>query len=177
MNDRPEIKLLLCCARSRRDPKNTARIGALLQETIDWEYLLRTAHDQRIMPLLAWQLKAISSETIPSDVLKQLSSHFRENSLHNLSLTRELLRLLRVFETHGIAAVPYKGPVLATFAYGNLALREFGDLDILVRRQDILRAGELLASSGYRLGYRLTRAQEAAFISYADQYFYTRDHD
>jgi hypothetical protein len=83
----------------------------------------------------------------------------------------------REFEAHGIAVIPYKGPVLAACAYGNLALREFNDLDILVRRQEVLRAGELLASYGYRLGYRLTRAQEAAFIRYADQYFYVHDRD
>ena len=32
----------------------------------------------------------------------------------------------------GIAAIPYKGPVLAAAVYGNLALRTFSDLDILV---------------------------------------------
>jgi hypothetical protein len=175
--ERPEVKLLLYCARSRRDPEGSARIRTLLQEQIHWGYLLRTARSHRIMPLLFWQLNAISPETVPKNVLDQLGAYFHNNNLRNLSLTGELLRLLREFENHGIHAIPYKGPVLVAFAYGNLALREFDDLDILVRRQDVLRAGELLASFGYRRMYGLTRAQEAAYIRYGDQYSYMRDHD
>jgi hypothetical protein len=129
------------------------------------------------MPLLYWQLNSISPETIPSNILDELSAHFRDNNLRNLSLTRELLKLLREFETGQIPAIPYKGPVLAAVAYGNLALREFDDLDILVRRQDVFRARELLASFGYGPAYRLTRAQEAAYIRYGDQFPYIRDHD
>jgi Uncharacterised nucleotidyltransferase len=129
------------------------------------------------MPLLFWQLDAISPETMPSDILDELGAYFRANNIRNLSLRRELLRLLREFETRGIPVIPYKGPILAALAYGNLALREFGDLDVLVRTQDVLRAKELLASFGYRPAYRLTRAQEAAYIRYGDQYPYVRDHD
>ncbi len=175
--DRPEAKLLLCSARSRRDAETSAKIEALLQEGIDWEYLLRAARSHRVIPLLFWQLNSISSEIVPDDVLNQLHAYFRNNNLRSLSLTRELLRLSREFETHGIVTIPYKGPVLAASAYGNLALRDFDDLDILVGKQDVLRAGELLASFGYRQIYRLTHAQEAAFIRYLDQYRYVRDHD
>jgi hypothetical protein len=55
---------------------------------------------------------------------------------------------------------------LAASAYGNLALREFVDLDILVHKRDVPRAKELLSAAGYRPQYRLTRAQEAAFLRY-----------
>ena len=127
------------------------------------------------MPLLYWQLTAISPEAVPDAVADDLETYFRANNLRNLSLTGELLKLLKEFEAHEIPAVPYKGPVLAVFAYGNLALREFGDLDILIRRQDVLRAGELLASLGYRPEHRLTRAQEEAFTRYGDQFLYYRD--
>jgi hypothetical protein len=122
--DRPEVKLLLCCARSRTDPERTAEIGALLQERIDWKCLLRTARSQRIIPLVSWQLNTISSGTIPNGVVDQLTAYFRNNSFRSLSLARELLRFMKGFEAHGITAIPYKGPVLATSACGNLALRE-----------------------------------------------------
>ena len=171
----PEAELLLCCTRSRRDPKKAVRIRALLQQGIDWGYLLRAARRHRVMPLLFWQLNSTAPGAVPKSVLDQLSIYFRHNSFRTLSLTGELLRLLSEFETRKIPAIPYKGPTLAAFAYGNLVLREFGDLDILLRRQDVLKARELLVSFGYRPGYQLTRAQEAAFVQYGDQYRYTRD--
>jgi hypothetical protein len=35
------------------------------------------------------------------------------------------------------AAIFYKGPALAAMAYGNVALREFSDLDILMKKEDV----------------------------------------
>ncbi len=164
--DRPEVKLLLSCAQSRRDPERSAKIKDLLRERIDWEFLIRTARSHGIMPLLSWQLNAVPPEAIPSSVLDQLSAEFRNNSLRSLSLTGELLGLLRKLEAQGVAAIPYKGPVLAASAYGNIALREFVDIDILVRKEEVFRAQELLLAAGYRPEYRLNAAQEAAFLRY-----------
>jgi hypothetical protein len=65
--------------------------------------------------------------------------------------------------------------VLAAYAYGNVALRWFGDLDILVRRKDVPRATEVLASLGYQSQYRMTKQQEAAFMRYERQYPFMRD--
>jgi hypothetical protein len=81
--------------------------------------------------------------------LDLLRDHFRTTAAHNLFLTGEVLKLSQLFEEHGIAAVPFKGPVLAASAYGSLALREFCDLDILVHKRDCLRAGRVLLSQGY----------------------------
>jgi Uncharacterised nucleotidyltransferase len=60
-------------------------------------------------------------------------------------------------------ALPYKGAVLAVSAHGNLALRQFGELDILIRKQDILRARDLLLSHGYRSMSPLSAARSATF--------------
>jgi hypothetical protein len=49
-------------------------------------------------------------------------------------LTAELCRLISLFAAADIAAIPYKGPVLGLFAYGNIALRRFVDLDVIVKK-------------------------------------------
>jgi hypothetical protein len=79
-------------------------------------------------------------------------------------MTGELFKILDLLAAHGIAAIPYKGPTLAALAYGNLAFREFVDLDLLLHEHDIPRARDLLVAQGFRLGYKLTRAQEAASL-------------
>jgi hypothetical protein len=147
----------------------------LLGERVDWEYLLQTAHAHGMAPLLYWHLDAACPEAVPDTVLAHLRDHFRTNSLNNLFLTGELLGLLDAFGARGIPAVPYKGPALAASVYGNLALRRFLDLDIIVRRHDVLRAKEVLASLGYRPEYRFTRAQEAALLGSRGTYVFTRD--
>src|SRR5262245_37335179 len=148
---RPEAELLLCCARTCMDAERAERMRALLRGGIDWSYLLRMARPHGLMPLLYWNLHTTCPESVPAAVLHQLQRHFNVNDLHNRSLTRELLKLLRLFETHEILAVPYKGPTLAATAYGNLSLRQFGDLDILVHERDYQRAQHLLIGQGFRI--------------------------
>jgi hypothetical protein len=160
---RPEDELLLRCAWTSTDSERGARIRALLREELSWEYLLQKASGHKMLPLLYWHLDTAAPETVPQDILCQLRDHFRNNTRRNLFLTGELLRLLNFFETHRIPAIPFKGPTLAAFVYGNLALRHSGDLDILVHERDILRAKELLVSQGYRED-PLPREQEAAFL-------------
>lgn len=174
-NTRPETELLLCCSRTCLDAKTIARIGTLLQEDIDWPHLLRTARSHGMMPLLYWHLNATCPERIPKATLNQLRGHFHANAQRNLFLTGELLALLKLFEAHGIQAVPYKGPALAASAYGNLALRQFRDLDILVRKQDALNAKDLLIAQGYRPSVHVTQAQEAAYLRSQYEYELLRE--
>jgi Uncharacterised nucleotidyltransferase len=167
---RSEDELLLCCARTSRTPEIAAQIRDLIREGIDWEYLIRTAHVHGMMPLLCWHLDVVHSETVPESALDYLQGRFHANSLRNLFLTGELLRILRALRSHGVDVVPYKGPTLAASAYGNLALREFIDLDIMVHRQDVQKAKESLASLGYRPQHQLTPAQEAALLKSRCEY-------
>jgi hypothetical protein len=126
-------------------------------------------------PLLYWHLNTTCPEAVPESAFSHLREHFHANSLHNLFLTGELLRLLNVFKARGIPAVPYRGPALATSVYGNLALRRFVDLDIMIQRQDAVKAKKLLTSLGYRPRHQLTRAQEASLLGSRSEYVFVRD--
>lgn len=155
-----EVRLILACSRTSRNAGEIDQVRALLREGVDWDRLLRMAQRHRVRPLLFWHLSVACPGAVPEGILKQLRSYFNYNAQHALFLTGELLRIVKLFEAQGITAVPYKGPTLAASVYGNLALREVGDLDILVRKNDILRAEELLASLGYQRWTRVTGDQK-----------------
>jgi hypothetical protein len=148
---RPEIHLLLDCARTCLDAQGASRIKSLISEDIDWTYLSRIARGHRMMPLLYRTLNSTCSDAVPKEILQELREHFYANAGRNLFLTKELIKIVEFFEAHGIPSIPYKGPVLAASVYGNLAFREFGDLDILVRERDYPRAQRLLVDLGFRL--------------------------
>jgi len=57
--------------------------------------------------------------------------------------------LLEQFAATNIPVLVIKGPVLAMQAYGDPAMRSYGDLDLLVRQRDIRRATESMIASGY----------------------------
>ena len=93
--------------------------------------------------------------------MQKVRDDFQHNTARNLLLITELCRVLEEFEEHGIAAIPYKGPALALQVYGDLKLRSFVDLDLLVRPGDATRAGALLIARGYRPHLDLSPAQES----------------
>jgi len=145
-----EAALLLCALRTALHTASAEQLRPLIQQETDWPGLTDMALRHGVMPLLYTSLSTACPEMVPQAALDCLRQHFHANVRRNLLMTGTLLKLLRLLAAHSIPAIPYKGPVLATTAYGHLALRQFGDLDLLVRPQDADRAKALLVAQGYR---------------------------
>jgi hypothetical protein len=175
MSDRPENQLLLCCARTKASPELAAKIRTLAASDVDWNYLALLARRHSIIPLLYRQLERHASELVPSTFLSKLKLQYQENSARNIILTEELSRLIKLFTGAGIETIPYKGPILALFAYDDLALRRFVDLDVIVRKSDVPRARDLLLAEGYALSKSLTLAQQDLLLRTQHNLQFARD--
>jgi len=148
---KPEVRLLLCCARMQIDANTAGQINALLKERIDWDALVRLAFDHDVAALLYRTLESVTPSAMPPAVRADLKRQMQVDVQGNLSLTKELLRVKALFDEERIAMIPYKGPVLATSVYRDLAARPYTDLDILTHANDIPQAVELLTSKGYQI--------------------------
>lgn len=157
----PERKLLL--AFLRRDYAGNAT-KTLINQPLDWDLLLRVAVQHGVMPLLYRNLNAAPPKDAPAEFLERLQQLFFQNLRRNDTLTAELCDILRLTAHHGIPVVPYKGPALALILYGDTALRQFSDLDLLIRKCDIERTFALLETRGYRRQFLFTPRQQQAFI-------------
>lgn len=145
----PEVELMVCCAHTHLDEASTQRIQVLLQQPINWQRFVQLCQLHAVLPLIYTHLHNRFAEAVPPEVLVSLRLLFHQRLFHNLRLSRELVNLLTLFKAHGISAIPFKGAVLATSAYGNLSLRMFADLDILISPSDAVKARDLLQSQGY----------------------------
>jgi len=83
--------------------------------------------------------------------MTRLHGAFDLNCSRNLLLVGELLRVLACLKSADVRAIAYRGPVLAKRAYGDVTLRQFNDLDLLVRGRDVDQARALVLSLGYEL--------------------------
>ena len=124
-------------------------LGTLLEKSIDWEYLFINARKHGVLPVLAHKLLAEHTVKIPSPRLNQLRQFVQSNSFNNLLLVNELSSVLKLFAKSKIAAIPFKGIILAIVAYQDFSLREISDLDILVSQKDFDRAKDLLIQQGF----------------------------
>ncbi len=161
---RPEHQLLLRTARVQIEPDDADGIRTLVRNGLDFEYLVSSALRHGMMSLLYWHLNTICPEALPEVTLKYLRDRFYEKALRNLFLAGRLVELLKIFEANGVHAAPYKGPVLAASVYGLLSLREIGDLDILVRKRDVLTVKDLLLTRGYQPEFNLSPEQEVTYL-------------
>lgn len=146
-----DFELLVACARVHPDGGITARIQEIIREDIDWDHVLEQARKHGVALLLHHNLHPYRKSHVPLDAFRRLSVFRGANTRHVRMLTDELVKLMGDFESAGIRAIPYKGPLIGTTIYGDLSLRSFWDLDVLVDRRDFARATNLLLSLGFRL--------------------------
>src|SRR6516165_1086088 len=166
-----EFQLLLYCARSQ--PASRQIKQHVDEFAIDWEKLLALADQHCVRPLLLRSLKAVCWDAVPASVRLELEGFCKSNAQKNLLLALELLRLLRSFNENEVPVVAFKGPILAEAVYGDLSLREFCDLDLLIRVQDLAKAEDSLLGCGYTAQFP-DRDYRTAFLSYHGQYAFRR---
>jgi hypothetical protein len=160
----PENELLVTCARLDLRACDRVRIRELLDGGLDWRAVLLGAERHGLKPLLHRHLAATPMEGVPKAALADLWATQEQALRRNRAMGRELLRILDHLEQAGIPALPYKGPTLACLAYADIGLREFCDLDILVPRADVERAGLLLQGLGYSPAYTITAQATRALL-------------
>jgi hypothetical protein len=81
---------------------------------------------------------------------EDLTRRHRDQMMHALAIERWLFRLTEDLESQEIASMVLKGPALAHTHYPDPSWRAFGDLDLLVRGQDLSRATAVFERHGFR---------------------------
>ena len=146
---RPESELLVWCARTVVTDALKERIRQRVQESLDWAVVLDLAWYHGVGPLLYRNLSTLCSDLVPAESLTQLRQRTQAGALLNRVLARELVDLCEAFDAHGVPVTPIKGATLAVSAYGDLTLRDFNDLDLLVPKGSIAEAQAVLLAQGY----------------------------
>jgi hypothetical protein len=153
MNISAEGRLLLNCARIRIDAAAQEQIDIAVRQNPDWGYLRRAADKNRVLPLVYNGLMQSCASSVPVGVLHEWRGIVDENLARQEKNQAVLLEAMAMLEGAGIPCVPFKGITFALFVYGSLALRHAGDVDLLVRPADFIRARDLLIRSGYSQYY------------------------
>jgi hypothetical protein len=96
-----------------------------------------------------------------------------ENAANNLRMTQELIRVLDLLADAGIEAMPFKGPALAVQAYGDLSMRSFCDLDILIHKEDFDTVYKILLENGYIPNYPIDTRTKRKLSIYKGEFFFS----
>jgi hypothetical protein len=136
--------------------------------SLNWGRVFELAEHHDVMPLVCRAISGLAEvahNPVPQTIALRARDKYRLNLQKNIRLTQELLRVLECLESHGIPALPYKGPLLAQACYGDLALRQFSDLDLLIHPSDLARAKLALRDLGYTPNVSFSAAIERASLA------------
>ena len=165
---RAEHEILFSIARREVEP-------FCVKQPLDWEYLLATASGHGLVPLLQKHLFENYVDQIPTWFLSRLKLQSVSNLSNVLHLLGKQQQLFSLLQQNEIPAAIFKGSVLAQTAYGDIALRQAGDIDLLISREHFTRARDLLESLGYAMTPQLTAAQLESHLNSHCEIQFMRD--
>jgi len=147
--ERREAGRLLCDFLSgRKIPE--ARLEKL--SPADGESLVDWALRFKVGGLFYREIKSrnFPTELIPVDVRNRLRDAYRNFATRNTSLFFDALKVLKSLADNQLPVIALKGLSLAKNIYGDIALRPMSDMDLLVKEEDLVRAGRILLTIGYK---------------------------
>ena len=117
----------------------------------DWSRFANIAAVEGVAPLIHWifDQKDISGINIPTAIRANLLADYYNTTAHNQVMLRELTGITNVFNEANIPVIALKGAALAFFEYPDIGLRPMGDIDLLVKKENLASAVDCLELIGY----------------------------
>jgi hypothetical protein len=123
-------------------------VAAKTFDEADWQCIVELAQKQSVAPMLYARLRE-RGITPPPVAAQRLREIYLASINRNTRLLHEVGKIFRAFQAADIPVIPLKGACLAEAVYGNLALRQIGDVDLLVKPADLAKALDVLRTLGY----------------------------
>ncbi|HTS07203.1 MAG TPA: nucleotidyltransferase family protein [Candidatus Eisenbacteria bacterium] len=153
------------------DSSGASEVGSLFKCPPRWDSLFELAEHHGVLPLLHRALTPFR-DSVPAADLATLNSKHRANLHKAMMLSRELINIVGALAEGGIEVMPYKGLALAESLYGDIALRQTGDIDLLIRAKDVSRARDVLRNLHFVPHLALPERQESAYLQSGYEYMF-----
>lgn len=164
-----EWSLLLAACSAIPPKEKLAQLRGLMQQPVRWRPVFELAERHGTQPLLYQALSGLEP-AVPPEEMFVLQQAYRTNLHKALLLARELIRIVEALTALGIEVMPYKGPALAEVLYGDIALRQSGDIDLLICPQDLARIRDAVRDLGYTPHFALSETEERAYLKSGYEY-------
>jgi hypothetical protein len=130
--------------------------------SLNWDRLFVLATEHRVLPVVCTSL--LSSDLLSPEIRTEANAKLANHQRRVLRFSAVLSQILQKFEENEIPVLPFKGPALSQLLYGDPAMREFGDLDLLVHPQHVTRARTALGELGYEPKLQLSPLCEREYL-------------
>ena len=152
---------MIACARQAAGATDADAVGAAAADVSNWDLAIEMARAEGLLLLLA---RALTQAVASAPVRQRVDDAAAPLAAQSLDRVRTLTRLTEALTRAGVRVLPYKGPMLSLQLYGDVALRDSADLDLVVPRDAYLRARAVLEREGFTSrGGHSVRQERAIF--------------
>lgn len=146
-----EETILLYCARSHLSENIVQALKEVIaKEKVDWNNLLVNAERHSVKSLIYYTLNKFSLiHLVPCEIMSYLEKSYSLFACRNTLLLSELGTMLSSLSQVGINVVVLKGAALAETVYPSIVLRPFGDIDLLIKAEDLFKVEKVLIDLGF----------------------------
>lgn len=185
--------LITCCQLDPSEDDIKFIFSYLNAEHFELNGLIRLANQHGILPLIYKTIKHLSHLELNSDtpvikmkegcsdnlnathltlnsILSELKPFYMSIVQRNMLMTSELIKIMLLLRENNIEVLAFKGPLLSQMAYGDITLRQYSDLDILIHPKDLFDAVKLLENDAYTALYPLSNKQFKGYSDIAHDY-------
>ena len=147
-----ELKFILSCCQYNSTQDNLQGINLFKQKSTN-DRLIALANRHALLPLVYKILQQIDMKD--PILLEPWKRVYQYTVQKNMMITTKLFKVSKLLNDNGIEVVSFKGATLAQLIYGDITLRQYGDIDILIDEKHLCRATELLQKNSYIAGFPL----------------------
>lgn len=158
-----EWSLLRAACSATSKPAKSDALRQFLSKSIRWSALFDLASRHGVQPLLC-QALSNCGDSVPRGEFIAAARLYQANVHKSLFLAREMISVLDCLESRGIEVLPYKGLALAQSVYGDIALRQPGDIDLLIHAEDLPKIREAVRDLGYVPHFSVPRRLEKYYL-------------
>lgn len=144
-----EFDLVCACCRWPDDEERRRRIAEAAEGGIDWARVEALAEAHRVEGLVANGVASLRAVAV-EEVLERFERIAQRVKVRALQDVAETLRVSASLERASIRHCVLKGAPVGVRAYGTPLLKRSWDIDILVARDDAVKASALVVELGYR---------------------------
>jgi hypothetical protein len=164
----PELNFVILCSQIKPTPDQTLIIKNIADSALNWDLVYEIALDQRTLLILSQTCKKVIPNKIPSIIAEKFKSISFQNVARNLHFLNFVLNIILLFKRKDIDVIPFKGLMTAQGLYGDIGLRFFSDIDLLVKKDKASEAWFLLKKNGFKPELDLNIHQIKKYIDVED---------
>jgi len=143
-------QIILLSAKIHPSDKELVELNDLIPQITDWGYYVNRLIECCVGPLFHSKLSLLSNANlIPQEIKDKLQQSYYITLSRGMKMYSVFQTAMNALKSAGVDVMVLKGAYLADALYKDIALRQFSDIDLLIKEEDGEKSVEALKNIGF----------------------------